>query len=225
LLGRARAIGESRGDQNLVHSVKHIAALIWPELKGNVPEIKKSVPVVDERLLERERQQQDREAKFEMRIRKEFVGGVKTIGEKLLRRKIERGLDPNNALTSFLKASIVDKTMKDIQDLLDEDTRFGRSMEALLVRAQRAGYSGEFKTRMIGTFLGRATQLIGPTRKRYLQQALGKGSGGGTPAMRRQVGEAGAPGRSTTSIKAAEIDWEQSSDLDIISGKATKRRR
>ena len=222
ILRRAQRIGEARGDQNLVRSVKHLAALIWPEQRGEVPAAIKP-PVVDEETEARRHEIETREARYEMRVRRDFVGSVKSLGEKTLRRRIEKGLDPNKALSPFLKSSVINETMKEIQELMNEDLRFGRSMESLLARASRTGYPNEYKTRMIGTYLGRATQLIGPIRKRLLQQALGKSGGGGKPPLRREVGEGSAGGRAPVSLKGSEIDWERTSDLDIISGKAKKR--
>jgi len=134
-------------------------------------------------------------------------------------------LDPNDALTPFLKASVVDKTIRDVQELMDEDSRFNRAMDNLFDKARRGGYSNEFKTRMIGTFLGRATQLIGPIRKRYLRQALGKTDKGTKPPMRRSVGEGSAGAKGGGEVRASEIDFATSSDMDILDGKATRKKR
>ncbi len=147
------------------------------------------------------------------------------MSEKLLRKRVDKGLDPNDALTAFLKASVIDKTMRDVQELMDEDSRFNRAMDGLLDKARRGGYKNEFKTRMIGTFLGRATQLIGPIRKRYLRQALGKIDKGTKPPMRRQVGEGSAGAKGGGEINASQIDFSQSSDMEILDGKATRKKK
>ncbi|KKN65758.1 hypothetical protein LCGC14_0478030 [marine sediment metagenome] len=223
MLQRVAQTGKATGNKNLENSAKHIAGLIWPNLKGEVPETPRA-PVVDEAAVARDKAQDEREQTFELRVRKDFVGGVKGMSEKLLRKRVDKGLDPNDALSPFLKASVVDKTIRDVQELMDEDTRFNRAMDNLFDKARRGGYSNEFKTRMIGTFLGRATQLIGPIRKRYLRQALGKSDGGKKPPMRRQVGE-GAGTKGGAEVDASKIDFSLSSDMDILSGKATRKKR
>lgn len=226
VLTLARQTGEARNDKNLVFSTKHIASLIWPSLKGEIP--KAAAPErPDPAMQERERRLVERERQIEQTQTKEFIGGVKSTCQRLLRKKIEKGLDPNNTLSAFLKNSVVEKTMRDVQELLNEDLQFGRVMDRTFGRARKSGYSSEYRTRMVGTFIGRASQLIGPIRKRYLLAALGKrtaGDGRETPPMRRNVGE-GVTGGGTRGavLRASDIDFERSSDYDILSGKVKRR--
>jgi len=217
LLRKARVNGEASGNENLVRSTKHICSLIWPELKGGIPNFDSKRVEADPEIDSRAKEVEERERRYEMRVRTDFIGGIKGNNEKLLKKRIEKGLDPDNTLNSFLKASIIDKTMKDVQELMDEDVHFNRTMDHLLERGRRSGYSNEYKTRMIGTFIGRATQLIGPIRRRYFNQALGrveKTKEGKAPPMRRPVGE--APSGGGKKIRSSEIDWASTSDLDIM---------
>jgi hypothetical protein len=228
VLALARTTGEARGDKNLVYSTKHLASLIWPSLKGEIP--KEAAPErTNPELEERERRLAEREREAEQRESKAFVGSVKSNCQRLLRKRIEKGLDPNNVLSPFLKNSVVEKTMASVQELLDEDTQFNHVMQRTFGRARRSGYSNEYKTRMVGTFLGRATQLIGPIRRRLLLAALGKNDsredGRNKPPMRRDAGEGVVGGGRERALKASEIDFEHSSDLDIISGRAKSLRQ
>lgn len=227
VLSRAGQTGAARGDKNLVNSVKHIASLIWPSLKGEVPDVPK-VEKTSPELEERERKIAEREHRAELRDSTAFVSGVKDTCNRLLRKRIEKGLDPNNVLTAFLKNSVVEKAMKEVQELLNEDERFNSVMQRTFERARRGSYSNEYRTRMVGTFIGRASPLIGPIRKRLLNAALGKSDGGdgsGKLPVRRAVGEGSASGGRQTQLRAGDIDFSRSSDLDILSGKATPRKK
>jgi len=228
VLSRARDIAASRGDKNLLNSVKHLAGLIWPKNKGEVPEI--SEPEKDDpKLEERRKALEEREHKLDQKLTSEFITSVRGLSSKLLRKKAEKGLDPNSVLTPFLKNSVVDKTMTDVQELMDDDVRFNQVMQRIFDRARRSGFSSEYKTRMIGTYIGRAAQLIGPIRKRHLNAALGKVEKGGknTPPMRREVGESAAAGHrgGDAALRGSEVDFSRSSDLDILSGRAKLKKR
>ena len=228
VLRRVYETGVARGDKNLVNSSQHIASLIWPSHKGKIPELTTGPEKKNPELEERERRLQEKEKQLEQRDTQAFVGSIKGTSHRVLRKSIEKGLDPNNALSPFLKNSVVEKTMTEVQEMLNEDQRFNLVMQRTFDRARRSGFTNEYKTRMVGTFIGRAKQLIGPIRRRYLLAALGKaekGEGSDKPPVRRAVGEGSAAGGRERTMKAAEIDFESSSDLDILSGKARPIRR
>ena len=223
VLRKVYETGVARGDKNLVNSSKHIASLIWPTHKGAIPDLSTAPDRKSPELEERERKLAEREAQLVQRDQQAFVGSIKGTSERLLRKRVEKGLDPNAVLSPFLKNSVVEKTMREVQEMLNEDQRFNMVMQRTFDRARRSGFTNEYKTRMVGTFIGRAAQLIGPIRRRLLLAALGKtdkGEGGERPPVRRAVGEGSAAGGRERALKASDIDFESSSDLDILSGKA-----
>lgn len=228
VLRRVAETGIARNDKNLVHSAKHIASLIWPSHKGAIPEFDTTPDKKSPELEERERRLVEKERALEHRDMSAFVGNVKGTSERLLRRRIEKGLDPNKVLTTFLRNSVIEKTMGEVQELLNEDQRFNLVMQKTFDRARRSGFSSEYRTRMVGTFIGRANQLIGPIRRRLLMAALGKADrneGGERPPVRRAIGEGSASGGRERAIKASDIDFGRSSDLDILSGRAKSREK
>lgn len=228
MLRRVAETGIARGDKNLVNSAKHIASLLWPTYKGEIPELAvgtaKSSPEMDER----QRQLEEKEKSLDQRDAQQFVGAVKSTCNRLLRKRVEKGLDPNSVLSPFVKNSVVEKAMQEVQELLNEDLRFNRVMEQTFARAKRSGYSGEYRTRMVGTYIGRATQLIGPIRRRLILAALNKSDGKGDketkPPVRREVGEGGTSGSQQRIAKTSDINWDQTSDLDILSNKVKSKR-
>jgi len=228
VLRRVAETGIARNDKNLVHSAKHIASLIWPSHKGQIPEFETAPDKRSPELEERERRLIEKERVLEQRDTNAFVGSVKGTSERLLRKRIEKGLDPNKVLSPFLKNSVVEKTMKEVQELMNEDPRFNLVMQRTFDRARRSGLSSEYRTRMVGTFIGRANQLIGPIRRRLLMAALGKvdrSEGEERPPVRRAVGEGSAAGGRERSLKASDIDFSRSSDMDILSGRAKPREK
>jgi hypothetical protein len=221
MLSSVQETGKARGDRNLYLASRHIASLIWPSLKGEIPDFasQKPNPETDARA----RQLEEKERSIMRREIARFGEDLKSTTSRLLRKRVEKELDPGNVLSPYLKNSVVDNTIKEIKELLDEDRRFGKVMDDLFQRAIQSNFSTEFRTRMIGTYVSKVSQLIGPIRKRHLQAALGKSTGKETPPpKRRDVGDATSQGRSQA-VRKENIDWSKS-DLDIMSGRGLKKK-
>lgn len=236
VLRRAKAFGEAQQNTNLINSVGHLAGIIWPELKGEIPNIQARANERDPELDRREQELRDRETRFDQQRAQSFIASIKSVTNNLLRRTVEKGLDPDDSLSPFLKNSVIEKTIKDVQELMDEDPQFGRVMSSLFERAKKTGYRDEFKTRMIGTFLGRAKTLVRPIRKRYLQQAVGVPAKEkeeprvekekSKPPIRKAVGTGTPSGKAgSVKVRSSEIDWHRTSDMDILSGKPILKRK
>ncbi len=223
--------GDDKRGKNLVNSVHQLANLIWPSLGGNLPEFpeEKENPEVSNKLKELE----ERERQFLQKAGGEFQKSVKGVSIKLARKKILAGLDPNNSLPDFVKDSIVDKTLREIGELMDSDPQHIASMQRLWQRAVKQGFPKELQAKLISTYLGRASQLIGPTRRKYLTQATGKpgaaasGDDRNRPPLRKPVGQGATGGRQKTGTvpSSEDIDWRKTTPMDVLKGKVTLKKR
>ncbi len=222
--------GDTKRGTNLVNSVNHIANLIWPSLGGNLPEFPedKETPEIEAKKQELE----EKERRFYQQAGDEFRKSVKSISIKLARKKILTGLDPNNSMPDFVKDSIVDKTLREIGELMDNDPQHAMAMQRLWSKAFKQGFPKELQAKLIRTYLSRASQLIGSTRRKYLAQATGKAStvpGGdkNKPPLRKPVGQSTSSGRQKAGgvPDSKEIDWSKTSTKDALAGKFTLKKR
>lgn len=231
-LRKALAFGQAHQNQNLINAVAHIAATLWPEGKGKLPDAPQPRRMSDEERIRTERLD-ERERQLNRQDEGRFINVVRTTTNRNLIQMVTKGLDPKNTLLPFLRDTVVEKTVAEIKHVLDVDESFGRAMHHLMQKARRSGYSDEFKTRMTGTYLARVKSLIGPVRQKYLNQALGVrtktttgANGDGKIPLRRSLGQA-PPGSRTggRAVRSSEIDFSRTSDLDILSGKASLKKR
>jgi hypothetical protein len=223
--------GDTKRGNNLVNSVHQLANLIWPSQGGNIPEMPSEKK--DPALEAKERELEEKERRILDNAYQTFNQNVRGVSIKLLRNRILKGIDPQNSLPDFIKDSIVDKTLREIGQALDDDPQHNVSMQRLWKKARMSGYPKELQAKLIGAYLGRASQLVGSVRGKYLKQALGKVSGkpaGGDlnrPPIRKPVGQGTTGGRQRTgSIPSAkDIDWSKTSVRDVFDGKITPKKR
>lgn len=223
----AQQQARSSGNKNLFHSVGHLSQFLFNS--DTPPEVRKTAPS-PELQAERDRFNQEKTQFFEAQAR-EFQGDVVQTGERLLRKEISRNLDPDDVLPDFIKKSIVDTALAEIGDALDKDDAHVQAMNALWQRSTKAGYSKDAKAKLVAAYLGRAKRLAGPIKRRLVKAAVAKQSGdsrGGRNINRRPHIRQGGKGKSGKGFRprtAREVDWNRTSDLDILEGKATPRRR
>jgi hypothetical protein len=210
----AQQQARSQGNKNLYNAVGHLSQFLFG--KAAPPEMarKQSSPELDAQ----------REARS-------FQDDVTSTGERLLRKELTRGLDPQDVLPDFVKESIIDAAIQKIGAAMDKDEAHLGVINNLWARAQSAGFSKEAKAKLVAAWFGRAKALAGPTRRKLVTSAIEKqqGKGGKTNINRRRHVRTGGKGTSERQgfrpKSAREVDWSKTSDLDILTGKATARKR
>jgi hypothetical protein len=226
-LRTAQRQARSSGNKNLYNAVGHISQFLFgkdvpPEAtrKESSPEIEAQKKALDDR----EQQMYDNQAKG-------FQADVLSTSERLLRKALTKGLDPNNALPDFVKESIVNAAVDRIGQAMDKDEAHLKVINDLWARAQKTGFSKEAKSKLIAAWIGRAKPLVGPTRRKLVQSAIEKQEGktSNKEVHRRKhirTGGKGKPDAEGFRPKSAkDVDWTKTSDLDILEGKATQRKR
>jgi hypothetical protein len=152
---------------------------------------------------------------------------------------LERGknnrlkIDPDGVLTPFIKNTITDKIISEVNDKMKKDASYQRFMSSLWTKARKEGYSKEAKSRILSAYLERARQLVTPIRNRLIAEVSGSTSAGAqlktsraeATGGRREPGMSGKDGNSKVSLpESSKIDWSKTSDLDILEGKAVLRK-
>jgi hypothetical protein len=223
----AQRQARSSGNKNLYNAVGHMSQFLFgkdvpPEAtrRESSPEIEAQKKELDAR----EQQMYDAQARG-------FQDDVTSTGERLLRKALVKGLDPNDALPDFVKESIVNAAIDKIGAAMDRDEAHLTVINNLWARAQRAGFDKTSKAKLVAAWFGRAKSLVGPTRRKLVQAAIEKQEGKGPTKdvhRRRHIRTGGKGGGKEVGFKpksAREVDWSKTSDLDILEGKATPRKR
>jgi len=151
-----------------------------------------------------------------------------------LKSEISRGFDPNGVFPDFTRDLLIDRVIKEIGDTLEKDERHMRGMNSLWKRAHQASFAGDWKDRILTTYLSGARSVMPAIRARIRDAAFGdhkstngkKFEAANKGNDRRDVsGSGSAPnnGRSKN-LSAKSVDWSKTSDLDILEDKITFRK-
>ncbi len=227
-LREAQSQARSGGNKNLFNAVGHLSQFLFG--KDVPPEAtrRESSPELDR---ERVSIANERQQMYDNRARG-FQDDVVSTGERLLRKELSRGLDPNNALPDFMKKTIIDTAINQIGDAMDKDEAHLGTINNLWARASRAGFSKEAKARLVAAWIGRAKSLAGPTRRKLVTEAVRAASGKPdsdrettTRRPRVRASGRGTEGKGSRPKSARQVDWHATSDLDILEGKATLKKK
>jgi hypothetical protein len=151
-----------------------------------------------------------------------------------LRADIRKGLDPNGVFNEFTTNLLVEQILKETNDKLAIDTAHMGAMNSLWRRANDAGFVGNWKDRILSTYLSGARAVMPGirtvTRNLALDerrsQVANREKAASKSADRRDItGSGQPPSRSNTKAPAAkEVNWRETSDLDFLNDKITMRK-
>jgi hypothetical protein len=152
---------------------------------------------------------------------------------KGLRAEIRRGLDPNNAMTPFIRKSIIDATIREISNQLSKDLKFQGAQSGRWSKAKRTGYDDSSKRQLINAALARAKQLVPEVRNKMRSAAFGKVKDEAegkrerikerTPSRRENNSGRVPNNNRQTPIDSKKINWSKTSDADLFDDKVTYR--
>ncbi len=223
-LRAAQSQAKSSGNKNLYYATEHLSMFLWD--KKDVPE---DAPNSSPEIEEQKRLLDERERKFFEARHTEFVTDVKDTGERILRKEISRGLDPDGVLPDIVKEAILERVMDDVDTSMGQDEQHVRNMNALWERAARMGHGKDFKNRLIQAYVSRARSLVGPIRRKLVGEAVAKISKRSTGAQGETTPRKAVPGGRTPSgggktPSPKDVDWSTTSDLDYLNRNITKRK-
>ena len=145
---------------------------------------------------------------------------------KGLRSEIRRGLDPNNAMTPFLRKAIIEDTIKEINKQLSKDEKYQLTQSGRWQKSIRAGHTESSKRQLINAALSRAKVLVPEIRNKIRAAAFGETKKDAdnkskrieelTP-KRREANNGRAPSNAKGKLDINRIDMRKTSDLDLFS--------
>jgi hypothetical protein len=215
----------SQGNKNLYNAVGHMSQFLFGKDVPPEASRRETSPEIE---AERERLNNERQQMYDAQART-FQTDVTETGERLLRKELTRGLDPQNVLPDFVKESIVEAAITRIGAAMDKDEAHLGVINNLWARAQRSGFDKASKAKLVAAWFGRAKSLAGPTRRKLVANAVEKATGKapGKDIKRRQHVRTGGKGKAGADSfrpkSAREVDWNTTSDLDVLEGKAKRR--
>ena len=164
----------------------------------------------------REEELENRLTQIEKNKTNEFMTSVDESYVNRMNKAIREGLEKDERLTSYMKNKIVDDILKDIQGQLKKDSRYTGTLNSLIKQARSAGFTNDFKTRIINTALVRAKSLVPDTRKRVISEALRK-EGKKVNGEERKITKS-VPSKPSPTKSKPKGDKGPQTELDILRG-------
>lgn len=131
-------------------------------------------------------------------------------------------IDPDDVLSPFIRATIIDRVIQDVGQQLEADKTHTRYMDSLWNHAKKNGRTDADKSRIISAYLARAKALIPSFRSKYVSEALGKRAKRANQvkermsAIRESGGAHGRGSNGTKNYNPRAIDYSKTSDADIL---------
>lgn len=144
------------------------------------------------------------------------------------------GFDTEKKLSKGMRDVIVEKTRKQISEILSADKVHSSRMTSLWRKAEASNYASSNKTKIISTYLGSAKDLIPKIRSKVRSEILGTRDRSSENSSNRDksgrkdrveppnnVGGGRTRQPSGKSLDPKSINWRKTSDLDILNDRAT----
>lgn len=232
LVRNAHARGVNEGNENLKNAALVLAKWAFGDFGYATGEKQDDPPqstqAKDPRL-EQEREEFYREKYNDTR------NYIETNRLSKLKSEIKKGLDPNDVFNEFTTNLLVNQVLEEIGQELEKDTRHMATMNSLWKAARKAGFAGNWKDRILTTYLSRARAVMPAIRARNRAEALKDKQQqsskvrdiAGKSGERKEVsgsGSSGSRGTGNKPLNPKQVDWSKTSDLDIINDRPTFRK-
>lgn len=102
----------------------------------------------------------------------DFKNGADSSYISKMTNEVMSGLDKDDRLTDYAKTKLNEDILQDIVKQLNQDKRHTAQMNNLWMQAKNAGFTNDFKSRIVSAALARAKALIPATRQRLVSEAL-----------------------------------------------------
>lgn len=214
-----RAVAAS-GNKDLIASAENVNYFLFKNTDLNKDEgFKQGEKKTDDRVSQKEKE-------FENRQFKSFAQDTMGTGQKRLTKIIHNTIK-DFGLSQWSTAKIVDDINKRVLEGISKDTRYTGQMDSLLRRAKSNGFTAEDKDRLINTFLSRAKAAIPKYRAQVLQEAkVSKKQEGkdGKKPIRISGNAQSSSGRIQGKVDPKRIDWNKTTERDLLNGKVTYKK-
>jgi hypothetical protein len=144
--------------------------------------------------------------------------------DRHLDKLVNEGLNIEN---EFLRDTLVEKIKNEIEKQVSNDTMHMRRMQSLWLKAEENDFDNRSLSRIINAYLERARPIVNPIRNRFKAQLSGKATQDKSEDVKMVKGKSGKiSGDGKINMKLVDprkIDYSQTSDDDILSGKIKLR--
>ena len=220
---------KSDGNKNLENSALHI----WKFLgKDGLPT---TSPVATED--PREKEFQDRVKQFDSKKFDEARSSVNREITSSLMNTIGTAIDPNDTLKEKTKNALVADVLRDIDQEITGDQNHMNRVNRLWVNARRSSYANGHVSRITNAYLERAKQILPKLARRIREENNIKDDKRDSknddrrpvdrqdkPFPRPHSGGQSPKPRSIRATNPRRIDWNRTSDEDILSGRANLKK-
>jgi hypothetical protein len=214
-------------DSNKMNAAKHAALWIFNDVRFATGELSfQDIKKQEEAKKvgpdpEREKLEQEKRQFFELRY-VECRHGVESGIQSRIRRQIVGHLP--DGISDFLKDTLVEKIAADVDGTVARDQKHMNIMRSLWNRAKDAGFTEEWKTRLVNAYLARALPILPGVRSRLIVEGT-KGIIDSEKLPRTQTAKkkpavkVSGSHSQTGKVDSSKIDYSKTSDMDILNGK------
>jgi hypothetical protein len=233
LVRNAYATASQSGNENLKNAALHLAQWAFGDQKFATGERKSEPFKVEEKKVDPEFEA-ERQKFYQDRYNdaRQYVTGT---SHSRLSAEIRKGLDPNGVFSDGLRTLLVKEVISEIGKSLEADERHMGVMNSLWKNAHKAGFSGDWKDRILSAYLSRARQLMPAIRTKIREAAMTseerkagqREQRAERSSDRREVRgtkESHGPAKGGRPPAASQVDWSKTSDLDFLNDKVTLRK-
>jgi hypothetical protein len=224
--------GTSGGDKNLAEAAKWIHNFVFGNPNVAKPNWNRD-DRSDEEKIDPERQQFLRDKmNFERTRMEESMNEVSGSIVSEMRKVILKDLDPRNEMQPYMRKKLLEDIIQETGRILQKDQHHLRKMDSLWENLRQTGMRTGGKTRIKDTYLARAIQVLPSVRARLKAEALGHKVKNNGRTVHRPAGkqerevksERPAQFRTGKTPDAKKVDFNKTSDMDLIMGKATLKK-
>lgn len=169
----------------------------------------------------------DKEQEWVKRALNSFSSDVTSTSVKRLSRYIEEPLR-DSGLPEWTLKNLVKDILQRVDKEVSSDKRHMGNVNTLWQRAKDAGFTNDWKDRIINAYLSRAKVLISKHRKAVLSEAklsLKTGQDGKQRAKRIPSSSATvSPSYRGGPVKAKDVDWNKADERAMLDGKIPLRK-
>ncbi len=162
---------------------------------------------------------------------------VVNTADSLLSKHVLNGLDPKEEMTDGIKELVSEKVMKEITKTLASNAQHTSRMDSLWKKAAKDNFSNSWRNKIVSAYLEAAKEIMPKVRARVRASTLGirdrqPENTGGIERRAKRIepnSTSGGGQRQSNSLDGGKnldpkkIDWNKTSDLDIIRGTITPK--
>jgi len=217
--------GKTRNDQNLVASAENLSIYLF-----GTDEVAKGTKTMIPAASTEDKRVSDKLADIDRRDYNNFrinvLEGIAMGIDPIIGVKDLKNIKPT--MQKILSKQVLDE----IDEVMSKDEPHMRYVNSLWTKA-KGNYTNEFKSKIIAAYLERAKSLVPSIRRRVLADALGMTVERSREAkeqnqrtqQRREPGSQGRPAGNSVRVHSAKsIDFNKTSDMDILNGNVTLKK-